>query len=164
MIDVGDKVKVIPRSYVGRAKSDLNQRHAWEVSNEEGTHIMLGGIYKVLAIEQSPSAFAQGANVNFYKLIPGNTGSETISELNVLPVHEVELCQFKVGDAVVFRPKCTPQDLEYLKALDDYYGLSDLDKEHKVTDILNDYYIFVDVPKNDPYSFPFRWIDFELKG
>lgn len=165
MINIGDKVKVVPHSYIGRAKGGLNQRHAWRVESiDEGSDIMLGGVYEVLAIEKGPSGFAHGANTNFYKLIPGDDNSGIVSEFNVILLDEVELCQLKIGDVVVFRPKCSPQDLEYLKAMGACYSLSNPDKEHKITGILNDYYIFIDVPKDDPYSFPFRWIDFELKA
>ncbi|HEX7027803.1 MAG TPA: hypothetical protein VF268_11220, partial [Gammaproteobacteria bacterium] len=108
----------------------------------------------------SVAAFAGNKEINFYKIIQGNTNFDKISEFDVLPLDQVERCQLQVGDAVLFRPKCSFQDMEYLKAVDSF-GLSDPDKEHKVTCILNDYYVFIDVPKDDPYSFPFRWVDFK---
>jgi hypothetical protein len=163
MIKLGDKVKVIPHSYIDLAKRDLHQQHALEeASAEEGKSIMLGGVYQVLAIEQEFSPLTKKVTGVFYKLIPGDSKAGNISGSFLLPLNEVELCPFKVNDLILFRPKCSQQDLEYLKILDSL-GLNDRDKVHKATSILNDYYIFIDRPIDDPYAFPFRWIDFQPK-
>lgn len=160
MYKIADKVKVIPSSYIDLSKTFLNYRETWnKVNTERDEHLMLGGEYTIRSVENTTIGI-------FYKLIEGGTNnSGKASERQIKLANNVMSCPFHVGDRVVFSPKCSEEDIQYLEALG--YGVRASDppaKEHKVTAILNDYYVFVDVPKNDPRSFPFRWIDFELSG
>lgn len=165
MIKVGDKIKVIPDSYISLLKLDFHQPSAWnDVSAGEGALISLGGTYEVLAIKRSVAPFAGNKEINFYKIIQGNTNFDRISEFDVQLLEKVPPCPFEIGDTVVFRPKCSEQELRSISTTINHFGLNDPDKEHVVIEVLNEYYIFVDATKDYPYSFPFRWIDFELKA
>lgn len=157
MYKVGDVVKVIPESYIDLAKGFLNSPNTWKTCNPKiDTHLMLGGVYKLLSVESSN----QG---DWYSLI-----SEGVNNLGKLRAEfltldsSVKRCPFNVGDKVIFDPKCLEEDRNFLiSILDKTYGISSTNRTREVTYVLNDYYIFVDFPKDHPNAYPFRWMDFK---
>jgi|SRR5690606_446849 len=162
MISVGDKIKVIPKSYIDLAKAGLNQPDSWAAPNQDTKTIMLGGEYKVLAISSMPSSYPTGSDERFYKLLEDGSSYDALPEKYILPISEFHNCPYKKRDLVFFRPKCSEQDKAYLKSIfSSIYRFDDNEKRYEITDIINDYYIFINFDKASPFSFPFRWEDFE---
>lgn len=76
---------------------------------------------------------------------------------------DVENCPYQVGDKVLFRPKCSDLEVEYL-TVDEEWNLRNPDTVHEVRGIINNYYIVIDCELGDENSHPLRWIDFERVG
>src|SRR3569833_793245 len=66
-----------------------------------------------------------------------------------------------VGDEVLFRPKCSEQEIRFLMNLTAFKSLQNPNYLHEIKYILNDYYLFIDVGADSKYAFPMRWVDFE---
>jgi len=152
-IKVGDIERVIPDSYINLCKHSMNNQSAWKPStgpNDENA--MLGGRYVVRAVHETETGV-------FYDLT-FNKNDSWPHHFVVLDKY-VENCPFRVGDKVVYRPKCLMGvDLRMLEA-GWGYSLHNPNQIYEVRYVLNDYYIFVDHEPDNPPSFPMRWIDFQ---
>lgn len=160
MFHLNDLVRVIPRSYVDLSKSFFNDPRKWQdFDSQEDNVVMLGGEYNILSIQKSGGR-------TWYKLLQNNPNNEAmVSDSLIVKSGDLRKCPFQVGDKVIFHPKCSMQDEQFLvSGLEEPYGLLDRRKLHDVTCVLNDYFIFVDFDIQSPYSFPFRWEDFELSN
>lgn len=160
MYEVGDVIRVVPSAHEDIDKSFLNYPKNWRESAGSGdSNVMLGGEYEVLEI------FQQGKNV-WYQVLSDNTNNNgLVSEKIVKKSKECRLCPFKIGDFVIPKPsKATSEVFFKESAIGRTYGLSDYEKSHKVTGVLNSYFIFIDYDFSSEYSYPFSWEDFQLLG
>lgn len=154
MIEKGDIVKVVPRNYFDLCKGFFNYPNRWESADPKNNEVvMLGGQYKVLDEHSEKSG-------KYFKLIEkGLNNQDMVHESFVVLSGSVTVCPFLVGDKVVF--DLSLDEARKNMSIFQYYDYGN--GVHQITAILNDYYIFIDVPKDDPYSFPFRWTDFKRK-
>lgn len=158
MLKINDVVKIIPSSYVNLSKNFFNSPSCWKASNKSSDEkLMLGGTYAIVNIEK-----VEGRE--WFSLLPkGINNFGKVSSSSIVPVENVGSCIFKEGDNVVFRPKCSEEDVKYLEeTMENCYQLSQEDRVHVVTKILNDHYIFIDFNMDDGCAFPFCWQDFRL--
>lgn len=151
MFNVGDKVKVIPESYIDILRHDFRQIMKFKMAFPEAEDlVMLGGTYSVLSTQQQP-------NGNFYKLL--SHAAPTHQDFLEL-ADNVMLCPYNVGDEVIFQPQCSAMELASLQEILHASRLDKPDIMHRITYVLNEYYIFVDFEFESPWAFPFRWTDF----
>jgi len=152
-IKVGDVVRVIPDSYFNLCKGSMNNPSVWKKStgfNDES--VMLGGRYVVMDVHESLHGI-------FYDLILDK--NDPFRDDFVILEEEVQDAPFRVGDEVLFRPKCSEQEIRFLMNLTAFKSLQNPNYLHEIKYILNDYYLFIDVGADSKYAFPMRWVDFE---
>ena len=112
---------------------------------------MLGGEYSILDI--------QGQYVQLTDNNINNCGMCNAGDL--VPLSEVRYCDFSVGDQVKFLPKCDHIDIQFLQ-ISLAYSFSEPNKQYRIVEILNDYYIFLDFKPENSSAIPFRWVDFQV--
>jgi hypothetical protein len=156
MFNAGDKVKVIPPSYVQMSKGFFLYIETWNSSDPDSDEwAMLGGEYQVLELIKEPgrefcSLLANGVN---------NRG--VVISTFLLLSDSVRRCEFQVGDLVTFTPTCDEIDQEMLRIrCEGKLGLFEPSNKFKIASILNEYYIFLELPQGDGNMGPFCWLDF----
>jgi hypothetical protein len=155
MYKVGDEVRMIPESYFQLFKGDLHHSIFWQKPDPaHDDRVMLGGRYTVLEVSPGKSGV-------FYRLIDNNELGEFYRENFLILDSEVRNCPYKVGDKVLFRPKCSALETKALKKFE-HLKVDDLEAIHEVRAAINDYYVVVDLPVDSPYACPIRWVDLEL--
>lgn len=157
MYKVGDVVRVVPTTHEDVDKSFLNYPKNWrESAGPDDSSVMLGGEYEVLAI------IRQGKNV-WYQVLSDNTNNNgLVSARIVKSTKECRLCPYKVGDFVILKPSGVTSEKFFTEsAIGRVYELADYEKIHKVTKVLNNYFIFIDYDFDGEYSYPFSWEDFQ---
>ena len=157
MYKVGDVVRLIPELYDDLSKAGFLQPNCWKEADQmHDPYTMLGGRYTVL------EAGILGNGMNVYTLIESNSlhGSSQSGDTSLVLDKDVENCPYKVGDKVLFRPKCSDLDVKTLTMIE-AWNLRDPDTVHEVRGIINNYYIVIDYEVGHIHSHPLRWIDFE---
>jgi hypothetical protein len=155
MFNIDSIVRVIPYSYVGLFKT-YNYVDNWNKTNvQEDDCVMLGGTYQVLEIEKE-----ENGNL-FYSLLPKGVNKRGwVFEKYLLLNEDVKNCSFNVGDNVVFDLSEEEVKHQSFPLWNKAYSFDDKSKVYKITEILNEFYIFLDYEKSDPNSAPFRWDNF----
>ncbi len=154
-LNVGDLVRVIPRSYHDLIKSGFNHPSAWHRPDPvRDRDIALGGRYEVLEL-----APPNGTCVRLLQSVKEQKG--WIDESYLWLDQEVDDCPYQAGDRVYFRPTAFDEDSLSLRQRS-RYDFRNADKSHVITFVLNRFYIFLDFKPDHPYATPFRWIGFTL--
>ena len=164
MYKVGDVVRLIPPSFYALSKAGfLQPEHRKEADPTHDQCLMLGGRYTVLEVSVDSGRY-------LYRIAEPNPGAgfhafegwSSYDDSLVLD-KDVENCPCKVGDKVLFRPKCSATDVKNLTTMKGW-NLEDPDRVHEVRAVINCYYIVVDYEAGESDSIPLRWIDFERVG
>lgn len=152
---VGERVRVIPASYVDLAKGFFNSPVHWANARASDDEIMLGATYEILGSRM------EGTRVWYCLLSSDRNNSGMILRSFLRFAREVPNCEFVEGDEVRFAPKCNSSDIYFLKtAMSTCYEFSDPTRSYVVRSVLNGYYIFLNYGIDDGCAFPFRWEDF----
>jgi hypothetical protein len=156
MFNVGDKVKVITPSYVQMSKGFFLDMETWNGSDPDSDEwAMLGGEYQVLELIKEPGQ-------EFFSLLANGVNNRGVVISTFLMLSDsVRRCEFRVGDLVVFTPACDENDQEMLRIrCEGELDLFEPSSKFKVASILNEYYIFLELPQGEGNSGPFCWRDF----
>ncbi len=152
-IKIGDKIRVIPESYMYLSKAGYLSPDTWRTPNPDtDTCAMLGGEYEVLDGDLD-------SNHPLYTLLPDSRHSRgRVSDHDAIAVDKVELCPFSVDDTVKFNCRWSERDFnERRDTLHRYYGFDDPDAAHKITHVINDCFVLLDYELDDPFGTPFFW-------
>lgn len=155
---VGDVVCVRPESYARLSKRGFLYRETWGEARDDNEEIMLGGNYSIKSID-----FDSGGTI-FYRLL--DSGNSLVKESMiyslVIPASEKKLCPFKIGDLVRFNSLFIETHSFYLEVIGRAYRDFDLNCTHKVTHVINEYYVLIDYEKGDRRLSPFAHEHLEL--
>jgi hypothetical protein len=155
MFNTNDLVRLIPKTYINIFKG-YNSLYHWDsTSVNTDRYVMLGGIYKVLKIIHSSNG-----SIYYSLLANPENGNASIFEDDLIVSSEVKDCPFKVGDKVVLALSEDEIKRQYFPVDHRSYNFKDKNTVYTVTEVLNDFYIFLDYEKNDTRSAPFRWDNF----
>lgn len=156
MFQINSLVRVIPYNYVGLFKT-YNYIDNWNDANaQEDECIMLGGKYKILSVEREDNGSI------FYSLLHKNINNKGWAfEKNLMLDKDVSNCPFNVGDNVVLSLSDEEIQQQRFPIWNKAYAFEDKKMIYKITEVLNNFYIFLNYEKDDPNSAPFRWDNFK---
>jgi hypothetical protein len=158
MFNLDDQVRLIPKTYASIFKG-YNSPYNWDsTSLDTDGYVMLGGAYKILKINRLSNG------VSYYSLLANpENGNGSIIEDDLILNGSVKNCSFKLGDKVVFALSDDEIKCQYFPVDHQSYNFRDKSTAYTVTEVLNNFYIFLDYKKGDTHSAPFRWDNFALK-
>jgi hypothetical protein len=144
LIEIGDDIRVIPPNSIQLSKHELNSNNAFYPADAETNEtVMLGGRYTVRGVR-----YIEG--YRYFEVLAHPKYSGLVYEGNAVLAGDVPPCPFRAGDLVVYEKLSESEQRVHQQFTDE--RLDDT-TEHRVSRVLNDYYVFIG--DSIPYPWPY---------
>jgi hypothetical protein len=130
-ININSKVKYIYPDYFSAMKDNYFQPVKWCSPSESDEVFMIAGEYNVKSVKRKLFFWEEYELSNINEFING--AFLQLSEF-------VQSCPYKVCEYVIFNPKCSIKESEYITMISKIHSR----RHYKIKEIINDYYILID--------------------